>query len=122
MISDDRKNLDVAKLRTAGSTRRSLVARHEAAVREAELAVREGNLAMQENMIKEQMESLQTDLRSQIDYLKREVLDTVIKAVPNFNVDMILDPHGSRDRQAEREHPLPQIEGSVSTPAKRGRK
>jgi GTP-binding protein HflX len=35
LISDDRKNLDVAKLRTAGSTRRSLVARHEAAVREA---------------------------------------------------------------------------------------
>ena len=35
LISDDRKNLDAAKLRTAGPTRRSLIARHEAAAREA---------------------------------------------------------------------------------------
>lgn len=87
------------------------------AVRAAELTVREGNLETKEGMLKQQMEALQTDLRAQIEYLRTDVLQQLVKVIPNFNVEMILDPHGSRDQQAEREHPKGELR-TIEAPKK----
>lgn len=70
----------------------------ELAVKEAKLEVREGNLTAKEDMFEERLDAITTQLKEQVDYLRTDIVKSLMERLPIFNVESVLNPQTGNGR------------------------
>lgn len=66
----------------------------ELAVKQAQLEVREANLGAKEEMFEERLDAITAQLKEQVEYLRSDIVKSLMERLPIFKVDTMFRPNG----------------------------
>lgn len=84
----DREKREVEHM--VGLQRKRAEQERELAVKHAQLEVREGNLSAKETAFEERLEAITQGLKDQVEYLRTDIIKSILERLPTFKVDTIL--------------------------------